>query len=101
VRVARRSALRAPAHSRLRKERLTRPPTSCNETTGRRSTGQTGAASSPITSLALRSRAVDWLPARDFPSWPGPKPPTEGPEIRLQSTTPRPRHPCAPEEESR
>ena len=41
----------------------------------------------PITSVAPRSRAIDWLPARDFPSWPGRfSASTSGPEIRLQST---------------
>ena len=41
----------------------------------------------PITSVAHRSRAIDWLPARDFPSWPGRLcASVKGPEIRLQST---------------
>ena len=41
----------------------------------------------PITSLCSQEpRSIDWLPTREFLSWPGPFTPTKGPEIRLQST---------------
>ena len=44
----------------------------------------------PITSLALEAAVIDWLPARDFPSWPGAhRAPHKRPEIRLQSNLPR------------